>query len=107
MTTIRIRRIAAFIFAGAALAMAALAQAQQKLVLYTSNESTLNEFAAAAFNRETGIKVDVVSAGSGVIIKRLQAEKDRPRTSRRTSMRSRPNTATRTICGSATTCTCS
>src|SRR4029079_16783424 len=78
MTTIRIRRFAAFIFAGAALAMAALAQAQQKLVLYTSNESTLNEFAAAAFNRETGIKVDIVSAGSGVIIKRLQAEKDRP-----------------------------
>ena len=28
--------------------------AQQKLVIYTSNESTLNEFAAAAFNRETG-----------------------------------------------------
>jgi len=50
----------------------------QKLVIYTSNESTLNEFASAAFNRETGIKVDLISAGSGVVIKRLQAEKDRP-----------------------------
>ena len=78
MTTIRIRRFAALMLAGAALAMAGLAQAQQKLVIYTSNESTLNEFAAAAFNRETGIKVDIVSAGSGVVIKRLQAEKDRP-----------------------------
>ena len=66
--------------ASLALAVAApgIAQAQKKLVVYTSNESTLNEFASAAFNRETGIKVDLISAGSGVVIKRSQAEKDRP-----------------------------
>lgn len=78
MTITRISRLTRFMLAGAAFALAGAAAAQQKLVIYTSNESTLNEFAAAAFNRETGIKVDIVSAGSGVVIKRLQAEKDRP-----------------------------
>lgn len=58
--------------------MAGITHAQQKLVIYTSNASTLNEFASAAFSRETGIKVELISAGSGVVIKRLQAEKDRP-----------------------------
>ena len=67
-----------FILACAGLAFSAGACAQQKLVIYTSNESTLNEFAAAAFNRETGIKVDIISAGSGVAMKRVQAEKERP-----------------------------
>ncbi|MEO7727809.1 MAG: extracellular solute-binding protein [Burkholderiales bacterium] len=78
MTINRIRRLAASLFALTSLACAGLVEAQQKLVLYTSNESTLNEFASAAFHRETGIKVDIVSAGSGVIMKRIQAEKDRP-----------------------------
>lgn len=74
----RLGRLAVFLFAGTALAAAGFAQAQQKLVIYTSNESTLNEFASAAFSRETGIKVEIISAGSGVVIKRLQAEKERP-----------------------------
>jgi iron(III) transport system substrate-binding protein len=78
MTIQRLGRHAAFIFACAAFALAGLAHAQQKLVVYTSNESTLNELASAAFNKETGIHVDMVSAGSGVIVKRIQAEKDRP-----------------------------
>ena len=78
MTTHRRGNLAVLLLACAALAMTGIAHAQQKLVIYTSNESTLNEFAAAAFSRETGVQVDVVSAGSGVIVKRIQAEKDRP-----------------------------
>lgn len=65
------------------LAFAALlpgaAQAQQKkVVVYTSNESTLNDLVFAAFTKETGIAVEPVVAGSGVVIRRLQAEKERP-----------------------------
>jgi len=78
MTIRRPGSLAVSIFACAIAAVAGIAHAQQRLVLYTSNENTLNEFASAAFSRETGIKVDIVSAGSGVIMKRIQAEKDRP-----------------------------
>ena len=51
------------------------AWAQKKLVVYTSNESTLNDLVFAAFKKETGIEVEPVAAGSGVVIRRLQAEK--------------------------------
>jgi iron(III) transport system substrate-binding protein len=60
------------------LGWAGLAGAQQQVVLYTSNEATLNKLIAAGFEKETGIAVNVISAGSGVVIKRLQSEKDRP-----------------------------
>lgn len=78
MSIHRLGKLAVFLLACAALNLAGIAHAQQKLVVYTSNESTLNELAAAAFSKETGIQVDLVSAGSGVIVKRIQAEKDRP-----------------------------
>ena len=54
------------------------AQAQKKLVVYTSNENTLNDLVFGAFTKETGIVVEPVVAGSGVVVRRLQAEKDRP-----------------------------
>ena len=54
------------------------AQAQKKVVVYTSNESTLNDLVFGAFRKETGIEVEPVAAGSGVVIRRLQAEKARP-----------------------------
>ena len=54
------------------------AQASKKLVVYTSNDSTLNDLVFAAFRSETGIEVEPVAAGSGVVMRRLQAEKARP-----------------------------
>ena len=54
------------------------AQAQQKVVIYSSNDDTLHKLVFAAFTKETGIAVEPVSAGSGVIVKRIQTEKDRP-----------------------------
>jgi hypothetical protein len=48
---------------------------QKKVVVYTSNESTLNDLVFGAFTKETGIAVEPVVAGSGVVIRRLQAEK--------------------------------
>ena len=67
----------------AALALAILAgptgaRAEEKVVVYTANDDTLNNLAFEAFSKETGIKVEPVSAGSGVVFKRIQAEKDRP-----------------------------
>jgi iron(III) transport system substrate-binding protein len=59
--------------------LAAPARAEaKKLVVYTSNDSTLNDLVFGAFAKETGIEVEPVAAGSGVVIRRLQAEKARP-----------------------------
>ena len=54
------------------------AEAEQKLVIYSANDSTLNDMVSAAFTKETGIKVEMVSTGSGVLMKRIRAEKDNP-----------------------------
>ncbi|MDP1841345.1 MAG: iron ABC transporter substrate-binding protein, partial [Reyranella sp.] len=48
------------------------AHAQKKLVVYTSNENTLNDLVFGAFTKETGIAVEPVVAGSGVVVRRLQ-----------------------------------
>lgn len=53
--------------------------AQDKtLVVYSANEKTLEEVVFPAFQKETGIEVQLVSAGSGVLLKRVTTEKDRP-----------------------------
>jgi iron(III) transport system substrate-binding protein len=62
----------------ALLAPSIRAEAPKKLVVYTSNDSTLNDLVFGAFKTETGIEVEPVAAGSGVVVRRLQAEKARP-----------------------------
>ena len=52
--------------------------AQPKVVIYSSNDDTLHKLLFAAFTKDTGIAVEPVTAGSGVIVKRVQTEKDRP-----------------------------
>jgi iron(III) transport system substrate-binding protein len=69
----------AFALGAALFAGAAGASAQEKVVVYSSNDNTLNDLVFAAFAKETGIEVEPVSAGSGVVMNRLRAEKDRPR----------------------------
>ena len=54
------------------------ARAEQRLVIYSANDSTLNDLVFDAFTKETGIKVESISTGSGVLMKRIQAEKDNP-----------------------------
>jgi iron(III) transport system substrate-binding protein len=61
---------AAFLFAAPA--------AAQKVIVYTSNDSNLNRFIFDAFKKETGIEVEPVEAGSGVIFRRIQSERERP-----------------------------
>ena len=43
---------------------AGTAEAQKKLVVYSANDSTLNDLVFAAFAKETGIVVEPVAAGS-------------------------------------------
>src|SRR6476660_5873610 len=78
MTILRLRWIVAMASLVVALAAGGAAQAQKKLVVYTSNDSTLNDLVFGAFKKETGIEVEPVAAGSGVLVRRMQAEKARP-----------------------------
>src|SRR5437588_1011044 len=78
MARSKLRWLATMVSLALALAAPGIAQAQKKLVVYTSNESTLNDLVFGAFTKETGIVVEPVSAGSGVVMRRLQAEKARP-----------------------------
>src|SRR5258708_7712090 len=53
-------------------------EADKEIVIYSSNDATLNELVFATFAKETGIAVQPVEAGTGVLVKRLGAEKERP-----------------------------
>jgi iron(III) transport system substrate-binding protein len=68
---------------GAALLLAvgatgAARAADASVVIYSANESVLDELVFSTFTKETGIAVQPVSAGSGVLMKRISSEKDRP-----------------------------
>ncbi len=52
--------------------------ADTSLVVYSANDTDLNNFVFGMFQKETGIAVQTVTAGSGVLLKRMAAEKDRP-----------------------------
>jgi iron(III) transport system substrate-binding protein len=62
----------------ASILFAGQATAQGKVVVYTSNDSNLNRFVFDAFRKETGIEVEQVEAGSGVVFRRIQSERERP-----------------------------
>ena len=68
--------VAALLF-GAAAADDARA-ADKKVVIYSANESVLDELVFSTFTKETGIEVQPVEAGSGVLVKRMSSEKERP-----------------------------
>ena len=52
--------------------------ADTSLVVYSANDTDLNNFVFGMFQKETGVAVQSVTAGSGVLLKRMAAEKDRP-----------------------------
>jgi len=72
------RTVASLILAGAAGLVSRSAHAAGKVVVYTANDSNLNRFVFEAFTKETGIDVDPVEAGSGVVFRRINSEKERP-----------------------------
>ncbi|MBR0787816.1 extracellular solute-binding protein [Bradyrhizobium manausense] len=67
---------------GVALAVSLLAAgsawAEQHVVLYSANDDTVNKLVADGFAKATGIKVDVVSTGSGVLVRRITSEATNP-----------------------------
>nr|UXE45107.1 putative protein [uncultured bacterium] len=73
-----LRRTFAGVVPAVLLAVPSRAQASKKLVIYTANDSTLNDLVFAAFRSDSGIEVEPVAAGSGVLVRRMQAEKARP-----------------------------
>jgi iron(III) transport system substrate-binding protein len=52
--------------------------AEKQVVVYSANDDDVNDLVFTAFRKETGIEVQPVAAGSGVVFKRIQTEKDRP-----------------------------
>ena len=62
----------------AALGVPGSAAAEQRLVLYSANDNTVNSMVAEAFTKASGIAVDVVSTGSGVLFRRIASEQAHP-----------------------------
>ena len=50
------------------------ALAEMQVVLYSANDDTVNKLVADGFKKETGITVNVVSTGSGVLFRRIASE---------------------------------
>lgn len=60
--------------------MSVVAMAQDKtVVVYTAHKASIVDALAPKFEKETGLKLDVVKAGSGDIIKRVKAESSAPK----------------------------
>ncbi len=51
---------------------------EKELTLYSAADQAMVDFAAAEFQKASGIKVSVVTGGSGVLLQRINAEKARP-----------------------------
>ncbi|MDP9095787.1 MAG: extracellular solute-binding protein [Pseudomonadota bacterium] len=52
--------------------------AERRLVLYSANDDTVNKMVAEGFTKSTGIAIDIVSTGSGVLFRRLASEQANP-----------------------------
>jgi len=73
------RGIAKLMLVGAATVLGRRsAHAAGKVAVYTANDSNLNRFVFEAFSKETGIDVEPVEAGSGVLFRRIISERERP-----------------------------
>lgn len=76
----RVRLTGPLIGMAAAAAFAAAAQAQDKAItVYTAHNTNIIDLLAPRFTAETGIKLDIVKAGSGDIIRRVKAEATAPK----------------------------
>ncbi len=54
------------------------AEEENVLVVYTARSEELNKAVISEFERETGIQVELVTAGTGELLKRAESEKDNP-----------------------------
>jgi iron(III) transport system substrate-binding protein len=67
---------AALLFTAAVASMSAMADTQ--VVLYSANDDTVNKLVADEFKKQTGITVNIVSTGSGVLFRRIGSEAANP-----------------------------
>jgi iron(III) transport system substrate-binding protein len=72
------KRVTLGLIGVAALLTAAAARAEDTLVVYSANDANLNRFVFEAFTKETGVTVEPVEAGSGVVFRRIASERERP-----------------------------
>ena len=61
-----------------AVSASAPAAADTQVVLYSANDDTVNKLVVDGFKKETGITVNVVSTGSGVLFRRIASEATNP-----------------------------
>src|SRR5690606_6565625 len=67
------------IFALAATAYATSAYAaDRQVVLYSANDDTVNNLVAEGFKEATGITLNVIGSGSGVLFRRVASEAENP-----------------------------
>jgi iron(III) transport system substrate-binding protein len=62
----------------AAIAAAPAMAASDHVVLYSANDDTVNKLISEGFKKETGITVNVISTGSGVLFRRIASEQGNP-----------------------------
>ncbi len=72
------RRFAVLLITLVAVAMGGTVKAQNKVVVYSANDGNLNRFVFDGFTKETGIAVEGVEAGSGVLFRRIASEREKP-----------------------------
>jgi iron(III) transport system substrate-binding protein len=60
-------------------AFGASASAEEKVVLYTAHKTSLVQALAPIFEKETGIKTEVIQLGSGDVVRRAKAEAKAPK----------------------------
>lgn len=63
----------------AVMGLAVPARAEQHVVIYTAHEASITEQLVPRFEKETGIKVDLIKGGGGDLINRVKAEAKAPR----------------------------
>jgi iron(III) transport system substrate-binding protein len=68
--------VAALLFTTVVASISAMADTQ--VVLYSANDDAVNKLVVDGFKKETGITVNVVSTGSGVLFRRIASEAANP-----------------------------
>jgi iron(III) transport system substrate-binding protein len=72
------RRFVVLLITLVAVAMGGAVKAQNKVVVYSANDGNLNRFVFDNFTKETGIAVEGIAAGSGVLFRRIASEHEKP-----------------------------
>jgi len=73
-----LKSLLAIIFAATTLTACGGSSSDETLVVYSPNTDAIVEAIIPMFEQETGIKVELVSAGTGELLKRLDTERENP-----------------------------